>query len=455
MLRASTAAARRLVFPTTRVMTSSPLFRPLVALALCFFVAKAHALQPLDEFLRQAESSNFDNREIRAQQKQRKYEVNTTRARLLPNFEARGTYTHNQYAAIATLPVGGETQRLVITPKNQWDAFFTVNVPVIDVAGHVELRGARELARAADADRDNTKLSVQRQIVQAYYQLLAYASLREAAKEAMDAAAKNAEVVQQRRAGGVASELDVQQANANLERTKQDLANAELNEALGRRQLETLSGLTPEAISSFPTDDLHEEAPLEQWIKEVDADLPSNRAAAARARAAESARRAAAYAFLPTLSATAQERITNATGFLGRSSYYYLGASLTWQLDGALVPRLKAQRAAQEAEEVRKERTQRQNQDFVYEAWHRIRSDIARSRAARAQASATAKAAELAAERYTGGVATQLDVVQAQRDAFAATASRVQADADLALSRAQLRLGTGRLLNAKQSDRAR
>ncbi len=45
--------------------------------------------------------------------------------------------------------------------------------------------------------------------------------------------------------------------------------------------------------------------------------------------------------------------------------------------------------------------------------------------------------------RYTAGVATQLEVTEAQRDAFLATASSIQADADLAFARAALRLAAG------------
>jgi hypothetical protein len=43
-------------------------------------------------------------------------------------------------------------------------------------------------------------------------------------------------------------------------------------------------------------------------------------------------------------------------------------------------------------------------------------------------------------DRYRSGVATQLDMIQADRDAFAAAAGRVQSDAELLNARLQLRL---------------
>jgi outer membrane protein TolC len=75
-----------------------------------------------------------------------------------------------------------------------------------------------------------------------------------------------------------------------------------------------------------------------------------------------------------------------------------------------------------------------------------VRTDIARSRAARVQAEVSARAAEHALERYRVGEGTQLDLLQAQRDAFAAEAGRIQADADLVDARAQLRLAAGESL---------
>jgi outer membrane protein TolC len=73
-----------------------------------------------------------------------------------------------------------------------------------------------------------------------------------------------------------------------------------------------------------------------------------------------------------------------------------------------------------------------------------VRADIAKDRAARAEAEATALAARYAAECYTRGGCAQLDVVLAQRDAYSAEVARLQAGADLGFSRARLRLEAGR-----------
>ena len=67
-----------------------------------------------------------------------------------------------------------------------------------------------------------------------------------------------------------------------------------------------------------------------------------------------------------------------------------------------------------------------------------------KSTAARAQAEAAQKAAELALDRYRAGALTQLDVTQSQRDLFQAQTARIQADADLSLARVVLRVVAGK-----------
>ncbi|MDQ2647763.1 MAG: TolC family protein, partial [Myxococcota bacterium] len=82
-------------------------------------------------------------------------------------------------------------------------------------------------------------------------------------------------------------------------------------------------------------------------------------------------------------------------------------------------------------------------EDAVFEVFKRVEASIAKSRAARDQERSAKRAAELASDRYGAGVATQLDVTEAQRDAFSASAARIQADSDLAYYRAALRIAAG------------
>jgi outer membrane protein TolC len=139
----------------------------------------------------------------------------------------------------------------------------------------------------------------------------------------------------------------------------------------------------------------------------------------------------------------AQERFTNATSFSGRAEVYLLQATLGWQFDGTISPSIRAQAAAANASLIRAEYAERAAQDAIFQAWHQVHAAIEKSRAARAQISAARTAAELASDRYSLGAATQLEVVQAQQDAFRADVARIQADTDLAYARAALRASSG------------
>jgi outer membrane protein TolC len=271
-------------------------------------------------------------------------------------------------------------------------------------------------------------------------------ALLRAARSSLGAAEANLQNVVDRQGAGAATDLDRERASANVERTRQDLADAEL--ALAGRALETLSGVSPTPAEEFPSDDLHDEGELEPWLA-LAGRTPQDRVAQAAERAALDARSAAKAAYLPVLSGSALERFTNATGFAHHVAFYALQLTLTWRLDYSTVANERAQAAALEVQKVRVERTARAVADAIFEAYRRIQAGLAKSRAARAQSSAAARAAGLAADRYSVGVATQLDVTEAQRDAYASDATRIQADADLAYARVALRLAANTALDRR------
>ncbi|HEU4583075.1 MAG TPA: TolC family protein [Polyangiaceae bacterium] len=411
------------------------------ALALLALALPAGATQPLESFLRQAEQQSFDTREARATEQQRSSEAQAALGRLLPSLSARGVYTRNQSEAAITVP-GDVPRSVVITPLNQLDAFAQLDVPIIDLANHHRYHAAVASAEGASAQREAAVIDVSRSVARAYYQFLGASALVRSAESSIGAAQANLTLVDERRGAGAATDLDHERAAASLARAQQDSADAVLGVQLAARSLETLSGLSPAPAQEFPEDDLHLEGPLDGWMARAGA-TPIVRAARRQQHAAEENRKAAGLSLLPTLGGSAQERVTNATGFAGRSSAYTLQLTLSWRFDYGLLATHDAQSAALDAQLVRVERTERAAQDATYEAYRRVEAGIAKSRAARVQEQAAARAAELSEARYEAGVATQLDVTQAQRDAFLASAARIQSDSDLAYARASLRLAVG------------
>jgi len=398
----------------------------------------AFATQPLDSFLERAKTQNFDAREVALTEQQRVSDADAALGKLTPAFTARGVYTRNQNEVAAQFA----GQKLVITPLNQLDAFLQLDVPIIDLASYHRYKAASALAQSAAEQKGATTIDVSRSVAQSYYTFLGSAALVESAKNSINSAQANLKNVDDRRSAGAATDLDHERAVAAVAGAEQGLADAELGAALAGRNLETLSGLTPDAAEAFPEDDLHPEGSLGSWLS-LSTGTPGQRVAQKLGEAAEQNKKAASSGLFPTLVGSAQERITNATGFSGKNSTYTLLLTLSWRLDYASLAANDAQTAALEVQRVRVERTRRAAEDAAFTAFKRVEAGVAKSRSARAQASAAARAASLAADRYSAGVATQLDVTQAQHDAFLAAAAKIQADADLAFARASLRLAAG------------
>lgn len=410
--------------------------------ALALIATPAFATQPLGDFISAAETQSFEARESSATVKQHHWEAEAARGRLLPSFTARGSATHNQFEA--ELPPGtfpGQTEPITITPQNQFDATFQVDVPLVDLASYQRFRQARHLAKASELSRDSTGQVVQQAVAQAYFTFLGASALVQASEKSLTSAEANLAFVETRGELGAATELDLAQAEANVERCKQDIADARLLRTTSARNLETLTGMMPEEPVDHPVDNLEPEKPLNQWLDERD--TPRDRVQAELEKAAWASKKSASYALFPTLTASAQERISNAAGFSGQNASYSLSAVLTWRLDWSTYSTARSQAAAAEVQAISSERSRRSVEDTIFTAYHRVEAEIAKSAAARAREEAAERAARLSGDRYRAGTITQLDVIQSQRDAFNARAARIKADADLALARVLLRVSAG------------
>jgi outer membrane protein TolC len=399
----------------------------------------AKALQPLPAFLSAAKTANVDNKVAASLASQRAFEAEQAWDRLLPTLTMRASYTRNQYEAIARLPTGTAT----ITPKNQLDAVFTLDVPLIDLGAWSKISAANANTEAAKARLLVSEDAVQKTIAQTYTRIVAAEALVDAAKRSIAAADANLKVVQLRKTAGTASDLDVERATAEVSRAEQNLADASYTEVTSRQALASLSGIVPTDGAPSLDDDLHAEAPLETWLGGSLAALPTVKAASLDVVAAKKNESAAWDALLPVVSATATEKFTNAVGF-GTSPYWTAGVVATWKLDFGTYDGAKAFAAAKEGAILREEQAKITAHDAIFDAWHQVKSQIAKGTAARAEMKASAHAAQLARARYGIGTGTQLEVLQADRDAFAGEVARIQADADLVYARALLRIVSGR-----------
>jgi outer membrane protein TolC len=407
---------------------------PLLAIPIAS--STAHALQPLDEFVRGARARNPANHEAAANHAGAEARADEAFGRALPALAAAATYTRNQW----DVSFGG----LEVLPLNQRDAAATLAVPLVDLAKWERISAADRLAEAAGHREEAVARETELQVAQLYYQLAADLALVDVARKALEVVTRNLALTEEAARAGTVTGLDVQRASVEVERQSQQLTSAELEVRLVARALASQTGVLADlAAAPALADDLHHEAPLAGFAATASS-TPAVRAAGAERAAAERGATAQRLALLPTLGGSVNERYTNAVGFLnGHHEAYTALLTVGWAIDFSSFPAIRARAADAEAARAREESVHLGAGDGIFRAWSTIEADIVRSRSARTQAAFAARAAEVARTRYRSGVGTQLELIQSDRDAFAAEAGRIQADADLLNARRQLRLLSG------------
>ena len=402
----------------------------------------AMALQPLDVFIKAARERNPDAQQASATLAQQNAQALVALGRQLPGVFTRATYQRNQYEA--TVEFAGQTS--VIQPLVQRFADVVVTVPLIDLASFRRIAAANTNADSSAHALDATRLAVEGQTVQDYFQLLAAVALVATAQDYLSVSRENLRLTEAKLRAGTATRLDVDRAIADVEQQVQQLALAQLQVALVARDLQSTTSIAPDVSSAEElSDDLHAEPELSAFEVNLP-NVPSVGAAAAATRAAQQLAQAEKLALLPSIAGTFTEFGTNAPGFQPSRWYWQAAIFATWSFDLTNVGNIRASDATADASRARELRVRLEAADAIHRFWQTVAADIAQSRSARAQRDAAVHALEQARVQYRAGTATQLDLLQAQRDAFRAEVTRIQDDANLLNARAQLRLSTGRSL---------
>jgi len=427
----------------------------LLFLLLVLYSLPSLALQPVQAFVEGARLRNPDALEAQANLSQQRAQADAALGRVLPGVSARGAYTRNQFSSQIDLAAPGQPSQVVtIVPRDQWDGSATLNVPLIDLANFRRVGAQKTSAEGAARQLDSTRLQVEAQVVQDYYQVVANLALVAASRTALEVSREGLRLADARYRAGAAAILDVDRARADVEQQVQQVASAELQLALAARALESASEVKPDVSAAVQlADDLRPEPEMDVFARGLAA-LPAVRAAAANTRAAQEQADAERLALVPSIAGTFSERGTTAPGLAGHDWSYQAALTFTWSLDLTNFANIRGQDAAVEAARARELRARLAAGDAIHRQWNTVAAGIARSRSARAGREAAVHAAAQAQERYRAGTITQLDLLQAQRDAFTAEVSRIQADADLVNARAQLRLSSGQSLLASNGRNA-
>jgi outer membrane protein TolC len=424
---------------TTRTAT---ILRLSCIAAASLVASRAMALQPLEDFLAAARERNPDAQQARANLAGQDAQALVALGKQLPGVSARATYERNQFQE--QISAFGNTY--LIQPRNAWLGNATLTVPLIDLGNFERIAATRTSAESSARSLQATRLAVEARTAQDYYQLLANLALVTAAQHFLEVSRQNLQITETKLHAGAATRLDVDRATADVEQQVQQLAAASLQVALAARDLQSTTSIAPDLSSAAElTDDLHPEADLAVFEAEL-TNVPSVTAAVAAARAARQQAEAEWLALFPSLSGSFTQYYTNAPGFAPSRWYWLAGVTLSWSFDLTSVGNIRGGDASADAARAQELKASLAAGDAISNSWNTVVANIAQSRSARAGRDAAAHAAEQAQVQYQAGSATQLDLLQAQRDAFRAEATRIQDDANLLNARAQLRLSAGKSL---------
>ncbi len=388
-------------------------------------------------FLDAAEQGNVDRRISIEQRNRAAAEYRQAWTSLFPSLSVSGGWTHNQYPAVIRNPAGGPD--VVIIPTDQFDAAFRFDLPLIDVQRWFRMSVSGAAEASAELRELVTRDAVRRQVVASFYGYAASLAVMESAKKSSAVASEQLKLTEIRASVGTVTELDLLRARAEVARTRQVVADTVSLVATSRRTVRTLTGLEPPESLPLPVDDVTPSSSLPEMEARIE-ELPAVKAADKDAQAAGTIATASKLALVPSVSAQFTQRLTNATGFQGQAGTYNAGLNLSWRLDVPTFMGMQAQSANEQAALLLGDRTRLQARDQVNFDWQRLQAALIKIEAAKAQVEAARRATQVARDRYAAGAATQVDVIQAERDVFGAEVSQIQARTELATARASLRI---------------
>jgi len=387
----------------------------------------------LRELIKAALASNYDLRDAVARVDEARANLGITRANQIPQLSASGAMNYTRISRNGELPLPSSI------PFNQDINYGQAGLNLLsfqlDLWG--QLRRATEAARAdllnADWNRKAVITTVVSQVAADYFQLLELDSELEISQRTLETRRESLRLTQERQVRGVATQLDVRQAEQLVDSAAESVPQLKQQMEQTEDQISLLLGKNPGAIER--ASHLSEES----FAPEVPAGLPSAllerrpdiRAAEQSLVAANANIGVAKAAYFPQI---------NLTGLIGGQSSklasLFSGPNRIW----SFVPQVTQPifSAGRLKNNVRLAEAQRQDAQIAYEksiqtAFQQVSDALIahqRTRESRVEQQELVTALEdrkrLAYRRYEGGVDTQLNALDADRDLLSAELTLAQ-----------------------------
>ena len=295
-----------------------------------------------------------------------------------------------------------------------------------DVWGRVRktVEAALASAQASAADLENVSLSLHAELASDYFQLRALDSEEDLLNSTVAAYQKALELTQSRYSGGIASQVDVAQAQTQLQTTQAQAIDLGVQRSQFEHAIAVLIG-QPASTFTLPSAAMNLKPPvipagLPSELLERRPDVAANERRMAAANAQIGIARASYFPTI-TLSGTGGfESSSIASWFNGPSGFFSVGAAALETLFDA-----GRRRAISDQAKAAFNESAANYQESVLGAFQEVEDNLAASRLlegeAKTQDAAVASAQrslELSNNRYKGGVATYLEVITAQSTAL-------------------------------------
>lgn len=341
---------------------------------------------------------------------------------LLPNVD--GSYTFRSFTnnlasfGIQFPAVPGVAFPVFVGPIDVQDARVTAAQSVFDLATIRRWQAAQAQARAAAADREEARLQTRAAAAKAYLNAVRAEAALEAARANVALAERILKLASSQKAAGTGTGIEVTRAAAVLDQERQNMIAAEEDRAAARLAL--LRAMNADLGSEVELTDRMAYSPAEipapEKALEAARELrPELKAQAERERAARLSALAAKWERLPAARAFGDYGVTGRTGSLYLPTRS-VGVQVTVPLwdGGRRDARREEARAQQRAEEIRTRDTARQVEMEIRLALEALKSAEGQVAAARAVFEQAERELEQAERRVAAGVATPLEVTEAQ-----------------------------------------
>jgi outer membrane protein, multidrug efflux system len=392
----------------------------------------------LDSLVRRALQENLDLQAATSRVVEARAQAGHTRADWYPQAEGSSSYSRTRFSKNGPFPVPGSPER------NLWSSGFDAGWE-IDVFG-----GTRRAVEAADAeveasveDRRAVLVSLLGEVARAYVELRGAQRLEAILSGNISAARSTLEITRTRLQAGMATELDVSRAEAQLANTEALLPEARRTIRVSIHRLGVLLGLDPGSLSSV----LEKEAPIPAAPARILVGLPSDLVMrrpdlrrAERKLAAATARIGVAVAeFYPKFSITGAfglESVDASDFAKAASKAWSVGPTVRWPIFQA--GRLQANVEIQDA---RAEQARLVYKHSVLSAFEEVENALVgvlrqwdQHRSRETAAASGRRSVALASDLYRKGLTGFLDVLESERVLYEAEQRRVESEVAIAVN---------------------